>query len=78
MAILRCTSPFATWINGVPRVVANDELVDSSDPVVKGREGNFVPVEQSVAHRSTVEQATAAPGEARTVSTRGRKSAKSN
>ncbi len=41
------------------RFVAKDEIVSSDDPVVKGREHLFKPIE--------VEQATAAPGEKRNV-----------
>lgn len=72
MAVLRCTTPFAT-AGPVPRVVSGGELVDSADPVVKGREENFEPVEAFMARRAGVEQATAAPGEKRTVT---RKTAK--
>jgi hypothetical protein len=43
------------------RFVATDEEVDSKDPIVKGREALFT------AESGQVEQATAAPGEKRTV-----------
>ena len=41
------------------RFVAQDEIISSDDPVVKGREHLFKAIE--------VEQATAAPGETRNV-----------
>lgn len=51
------------------RVVRYGDLVDSSDPLYKGREAKFESVETAVQGRSaTVEQATAAPGEKRSVS----------
>lgn len=70
MAVLRCTEAFAiTEKNGVQRVLRPGDLVEDKDPCVKGREHLFEPVEAN-AHRATdraVEQATAAPGETRTV-----------
>lgn len=67
----RCTKPFATITNGVPRVVASGDIVADDDPVVGGRESAFedvaAAVARSVAH---VEQATAAPGKRRTRRTR--------
>lgn len=74
MAVLRCTAAYAVMVNGVPRVVAHDELVDSNDPIVKGREQHFETVDQHMQRRrrdrtdtAPVEQATAAPGEKRSV-----------
>lgn len=69
MAILRCTESFAGDDN---RVVTAGSLVDADDPVVKGREHLFEPVETFMARRAGVEQATAAPGEVRTVKRPGR------
>lgn len=70
MAILRCISPFAARHDNAPRVVGLGELVDAGDPIVKGREHLFEPVETFMSRRSTVEEATAAPGSVRTVSTK--------
>lgn len=61
MAVLRCTSPFAVQEGAVPRVLRAGDLVDEKDPVVKGREVMFEPVE------TTVERATSAPGERRSL-----------
>lgn len=72
MATLRCKDAFATHVNGIPRVVAAGQLVDSDDPAVKGREQFFEPVDTYMSRRSgvhQVEHATAAPGEVRMVST---------
>lgn len=66
--IRRCKQSFAAVVNGVPRVVAAGALVDSADPVMKGREALFDDVEAYMADkapRSGVEQATAGPGEKR-------------
>lgn len=65
MAILRCTESFAA--DG--RVFTLGQLVDSAEPVVKGREHLFEPVDVYVSRRSS-ETATAAPDEARTVKPR--------
>jgi hypothetical protein len=68
MATLRCKEPFAADIKGVPRVVPAGALVDSNDPVVKGREHLFEPVDAFMERRTAdVEQATAAPGEKRSI-----------
>lgn len=82
MEILRCKEPFAADIDGVPRVITAGQLLDSSDPVIKGRERFFEAVDAHMARRSReVEQATAAPGEKRSVTPadkppRGAKSSK--
>lgn len=75
MTILRCTEAFAVQMGVVPRVVQYGEDVDSDDPVVKGHEQHFEPVETHLARErakkagaSPVETATAAPGEVRAVS----------
>lgn len=71
MATLRCKDAFAADVAGVPRVVAAGQLVDSSDPIVKGRERFFEPVDMYMGRRSEkppaqAETATAVPGERRT------------
>lgn len=60
MSTLRALTSFA-----VPgqRVIREGDLVDSSDPVVKGREALFVSSDIA----TSVEQATSAPGEKRTL-----------
>ena len=68
MAVLRVINSFALLSDG--RIFAAGALVDSTDPVVKGREAYFEAVEANVARprvTSTplVEAATAAPGEKR-------------
>ncbi len=82
MTILRCKEPFAADIDGVPRVITAGQLVDSTDAVVKGRERFFEPVDAHMARRAReVEQATAAPGERRSLApdkpARGKGKAKS-
>jgi hypothetical protein len=68
--IRRCRESFTVWTKGSPRVVAAGDLVDAGDPVVKGREHLFEDVDAFMASRSArAEQATAAPGERREVST---------
>ncbi|MFG2328253.1 hypothetical protein ACGFMM_01370 [Streptomyces sp. NPDC048604] len=74
MAIKRCKASFAVVVNGAPRVVTAGQLVDENDPIVRGREVNFEDVETYVSERKArVEQATAEPGERRSV---GRPAAK--
>ena len=62
MAKLKASQSFAAHGRVFPRGV----VVDSSDPVVAGRESLFAPVE-SATSEPPVEQATAAPGEQRAV-----------
>ncbi len=66
----RCTKPFATITNGVPRVVTAGDIVADDDPVVTGRESSFEDVEAAVARSvaQQVEQATAVPGQRRKLS----------
>lgn len=73
MAILSVREAFAVDDDGgVTRVFHRGDLVDSSDPVVKGREVLFDPVESTVrpapatVEAATVEAATAEPGVKRT------------
>lgn len=67
MAILRCKQSFHAI--GRPVMVHRGQLFDSSDPIVRGREQLFEAVDD------LVEQATAAPGERRSI-TRKKASAK--
>lgn len=62
MPTLRATTSFA-----LPgrRHVNEGDLVDSSDPIVSGREHLFVSADRATS--APVEQATAAPGERRNV-----------
>jgi chromatin segregation and condensation protein Rec8/ScpA/Scc1 (kleisin family) len=74
MSIMRCTESFVAWTPAGPVSVAKDALLNSDDPLVKGRDRHFVPVEEYVERlgrmqdRSRVtERATAEPDERRTV-----------
>lgn len=69
MAIKRCKHPFVAYLNGRPRVLHVGDLVDEDDPVMRGRTHMFEDVEATVPHRAepAVEQATAEPGERRSV-----------
>ncbi|MFC8277191.1 hypothetical protein ACFUJR_32605 [Streptomyces sp. NPDC057271] len=68
MAIKRCKASFAVSVNGVPRMVTVGQLLDASDPVIKGREALFEDAETYVSGRAPkVEQATSEPGERRSV-----------
>lgn len=70
MSIKRCKSSFAVVVNGAPRVVTVGTLVEDGDPILKGRELHFEDAETYVSDRAAarVEQATAGPGERRSVS----------
>lgn len=73
MTIKRCTSAFAASVDGAPRMYTVGQLVDAADPVIKGREALFEDVETHMAGKAArqaprVEQATAEPGEKRSVS----------
>lgn len=73
MTIKRCTSAFAVSVDGAPRMYTVGQLVAASDPVIKGREALFEDVETHMADKAArqaprVEQATAEPGEKRSVS----------
>lgn len=73
MAIMRVREPFVAVVAGVPRAYTAGQLIDDADPVFKGRERLFEDVAASVRN---VEQATAAPGEKRSVRRPARKSSK--
>lgn len=63
----RAKSSFVTASNP-PRVVRSGALFQDSDPVIKGREGLFEDVDDYIERISNrPEQATAAPGEKRSV-----------
>jgi hypothetical protein len=73
MTIKRCTSAFAVSVDGAPRMYTVGQLVNANDPVIKGREDLFEDVETHMADKAArqaprVEQATAEPGEKRSVS----------
>jgi len=61
----RCIAGFVDFRGGYPEMYNPGRLVDDADPVIKGREGYFEPVEVAVARFAGVEQTTAAPGERR-------------
>ncbi|MER5601514.1 hypothetical protein [Streptomyces sp. NPDC002265] len=75
--IKRCREPFATEIDGITRVIAAGELVSTDDPAYSREtrihfEDVAVHVGQQAGRRASasgavVEQATANPGEARTL-----------
>jgi hypothetical protein len=77
MSVYRAKEPFAyTSKSGVPRSIVPGDLMFDGDPDLKGREHLFERVEDAAARtKSVVEDASAAPGELRslsTVSKRGR------
>lgn len=78
MSILRVTHPFSVLSDPNGRVYSPGDLVRSDDPVVRGREHHFETVEAAAATRAntTLESASAAPGEKRT-RTRAKAPAKS-
>ncbi len=62
-AVLRANTSFAvTDPNGAVRVFNPGDVVVSDDPVVKGRENHFEPVEVAAGRFANVEEATAEPG----------------
>jgi hypothetical protein len=69
VAIKRCKASFSAVIGGAPRVINEGTLVEDGDPILTGREHLFETVETFMSDRSAppVEQATAEPGERRTV-----------
>lgn len=73
MAILRCKESFAALSKNGPVTVHTGELLDSSHPLVKGREHLFEDVVDLPRREAQpVETATAAPGEKRVTPLRGR------
>ena len=76
MGTLRCKEAFAvTDSDGAALVFAPGDLVDSKNKWVKGRENHFEKVEAAAERKSRVEQATAAPGEQRSVTKPAKKTA---
>lgn len=81
MGIMRAKASFVTYSGGAPRMVHVGDLLEDTDPVMKGREHLFEGVEDHVRRPSgrsgEVEAATAEPGEKRSVrpssAVRGRK-----
>lgn len=81
MAIKRCRESFAYFAGGAPHVIHAGELFNDDDPVVTKHPTSFEDVDAHVSNRAAVEQATAAPGEKRSVapapgSSRSRKTRK--
>ncbi|MCT9932442.1 hypothetical protein N5079_19765 [Planotetraspora sp. A-T 1434] len=82
--IKRCKTAFATEHNGITRVIAAGELVSTDDPVYSDATAEHfedieVHVDEQAGRRAAaegrpVEQATAEPGEKRTVRATGRAS----
>lgn len=64
MALVRVLTSFATEMHGYTQVIRQGDLYDDDDPVVKAYPALF---ERVTATHSSVEQASAAPGEARNV-----------
>lgn len=64
----RAKSSFVTASNP-PRVVRSGALFQDSDPVIQGREGLFEDVDDYIERLKGPEQATAAPGEKRSITT---------
>lgn len=67
--LLRCVEPFAVFHGSVPSVYGAGAEVLDDDPILKTHRAHFEPAEARVLKRTRVEQATAAPGELRRVST---------
>jgi len=72
----RCTGGFAVYVDDQPQTYPGGVLVDVDDPILKTNPAAFERVETFTARRAAVPQsvaavetATAAPGEARTVTT---------
>lgn len=78
MKILRVRDSFMYYGGGDPRMFAAGDLIDASDPVVKGREALFQDVEDFVQQKTdrpqiglrgrVIERASAEPGEKRAFS----------
>ena len=69
MGVKRCKESFAIFVDGAPRMLAAGSLVDDGDQIVTDYPANFEDVESFVSSRSAapVEQATAEPGEKRSL-----------
>ncbi|MGW9371190.1 hypothetical protein ACWGVR_14405 [Streptomyces xanthophaeus] len=76
MPIKRCKAAFAAVVNGAPRVITVGQLIEADDPIVKGREACFEDVDTYMTERAArTEQATAGPGERRSVALPAKKAA---
>ena len=77
MSVLRVREPFSCDIGGVQRVYRQGDLISSTDVVATPkRVAMFLePVEEAASRSVSVEQATAAPNERRTLT---RKKAETN
>jgi len=71
MAIIRVREAFAAYdkTQKALRSFCPGDLFSSDDPVVKGKEHLFEPVEVAAARNAGVEDATAEPGALRSMST---------
>lgn len=66
--VYRCVEAFAVFDGNVPRVYGFDDEILGDDPILKTHRAHFIPASEAVRRRSGIEQATAAPGEVRSVS----------
>ena len=69
MSVKRCKDAFAFWVDGVPRVIREGDLVDDLDVAYRDHKSYFENVRASNPS-GAVERATAAPGEKRRLRTR--------
>ena len=65
--MFRCKHPFSFDVDGVSRVVSAGDVVSTADPAFKDRQELFEPLEPYLNRRAGIEQATADPGEKRSV-----------
>lgn len=68
-SVFRCVEAFAIFTNGHPEVYSDGQEVMEGDPILKTHRSHFEDASLRVMRSRHVETATAAPGEARTVST---------
>jgi hypothetical protein len=67
--VYRCTEAFAIYKDGAPLVFTDGQEVLEGDPILKSHRQHFETSESRVMRTRQIEQATAAPGELRTVTT---------
>lgn len=67
MSVLRVNQAFSVLSDPSGRVYVPGDLVLDSDPIAKSHASYFEPVETVASRNAPVEQATAAPGERRSV-----------
>lgn len=65
--IYRCVEAFAIFRGGVPAVYSDGFEVLGSDPILRTHRAHFQPATDQILRRQSVEQATAAPGEMRSI-----------